>query len=114
MSSRWRTGWVCVVISAAAALPAKGVDRTWNDGAGDSDWYNASNWDPRGAPASDDALTVTFGSPVSADDVQIADGGSIVLAGETTTAGRGDDYFDLGFTGTALLQVASGLQLVQV
>jgi len=80
---------IAVALLSLVAIPTSleaGVLRSWDNGAGDDDWFNATNWGPDGGPDSDDRLTITFGSPTTAGTISIIDDGSIVFSGATTAS----------------------------
>ncbi|MBN2476821.1 MAG: PEP-CTERM sorting domain-containing protein [Pirellulales bacterium] len=72
--------------SEIAALPKT---LTWDNDAGDSDWFNRLNWDPDDEPDASDHRIVLSGSPAAASDVSADSGGSITVdgAGCTLTVG---------------------------
>ena len=75
---------IAVILLSLVAIPASleaGVLRNWDNGGGDNNWFNATNWDPNGGPDSDDLLLISFGSPTTASTVSITNNGSIVLRG---------------------------------
>lgn len=66
------------------------IERTWDNGGGNNDWYTTTNWNPDGTPASADALTITNGAPTATGNVSVSgDSGSITIGGgDVTWSGR--------------------------
>jgi len=91
MRRKWTCVWTAFVLMAAIlAVPAevRSAVRLWDNDSGDNDWFNGVNWDPNGAPAEFDALSVFTGTRHAASDL-IADAVG-------PDRGRPDDERDTG------------------
>ena len=69
---------------AMAAITANAADITWDNDAGDNDWFNGTNWDPDvpniNSSFSDNG-TVLNGTPTATGNVNIDNGGSLLIDG---------------------------------
>ena len=61
---RYTSVLLCLV--GLAACRAAAQSKTWDGGAGSSDWFAGLNWDPDGVPGVSDAVVVDQGAPVVA------------------------------------------------
>lgn len=91
------------------SMPASAVNRTFDGGGLDSDWFNPANWDPDGAPAPADDLTINTGVPSGAVLVEVNDGGSVLLDGPT--AGADLAQLQPGRSGNGVFTVQGGADL---
>ena len=97
-------------MQAIADLLLEAIDwiapRTWDNGAGDNNWANGTNWDPDGDLASGDYLSITSGTPVAGSDVQIADGGRLIVSGgDVTWSGP---FHSVGDTSQGTVSITGG------
>ncbi|MEN0109554.1 MAG: hypothetical protein AAF805_02410 [Planctomycetota bacterium] len=101
-----------LLVLLATCLPVaavEGVTRTFDDGAPDSEWFNAANWDPDGAPAPADELIVNTGVPTTTALVEVSGGGSVRLDGNS--AGAALDQLFSGRSGSGSFTVRGGADL---
>jgi hypothetical protein len=56
-----------LILVVALAGQANAATRTWDNDAGDNDWYESTNWDPDGSPLSSDQVDFTFYNESSID-----------------------------------------------
>ncbi len=86
-----------------------GEFRTWTNGGGDNNWFNAANWNPNGVPATDDILEIVSGTPATLSQVTITNEGSILLANGATSAALGNLF--VGSSSNGSLKVTNDATL---
>ena len=109
-----RSAWLCCLFLsalAAACAPARvsAAGRAWDGGGANSDWFTAGNWDPNGAPAPADELSVFSGSPTASAKVTAGSGGWIALDGGGVSAALRDVY--AGELGDGTIRLLNGASL---
>jgi len=117
-----------VGLSAAVALPAVAINRSWDDAGGSASklWSDFGNWSPDGSPAGDDIFIGNFAAAANdltvldqaffidsltlsngADVITSTDNGAtndfqLTVTGLTTIGGAGSTFFVIGADGDGL------------
>ena len=99
---------MALFLAVALAGQAGAVDRTWDNGGGNNNWFTVANWNPDGSPATTDNLTINSGSPATTSYVSASNGGSITFNNSGTTGSFNSNYFDIGYTGIGTLDIKNG------
>lgn len=103
---RW---WLLLLAICLRSPSTEAATRAFDNDASDGDWFNATNWDPDGTPAPSDELIVNAGVPTAGSLVEVSNGGSVLLDGET--AGAGLDQLYPGRSGGGAFTVRGGADL---
>ncbi len=101
---------IVLIFSLMSSTETKAVVRQFDNEAGDNDWFNPQNWQPDGAPADTDLLTVGGGvTAATALNVITSNGGSITISDSGTDVTFAN--LNIGLFGVGILNIQSGAQV---
>lgn len=95
---------LCLLTVTALSLPAGAAELTWNT-SGSGDFHDFMNWSPTYPPQASDTITISHGSAFAGSEIQIDQGGSILVDGtgqlqQTATGSDGRLMVGMNTTGT--------------
>ncbi|MGB2822537.1 MAG: hypothetical protein WBF17_16250, partial [Phycisphaerae bacterium] len=97
-----------ILLSTVVGSATAQTHRTWDAGGDGTDWFDPDNWDPTGAQAPSDALSVLFGSPETTAEVRTSSGGSITIDAWDSPASASFRRLRIGYAGIGTLNIANG------